>query len=137
MSAMKRPRRIRNRPEQVAHIAVMAFLRRALPHGAQTWHTPNSAKRSATERAHMRKMGLVPGFPDIAILIEGRFYFAEMKASRRGNTYDQDIVAASLTLAGANDLGVWRSIDDCEAALRAAGIRLRATAFGAGTRAAG
>lgn len=125
-------RRIRNRPEQVAHIAVIDFLRLALPAAAMVWHTPNEAKRSVVERVYLRRMGLMPGFPDIAILMHGRLWVAEMKAPGETTSRDQDVCISHLMLCGAKYLGIWRSPDDAEKSLIENGIDLRATVFGKG-----
>jgi hypothetical protein len=131
-SAPKKRRRIENRPEQEIHIAIVAFLLKALPAGALVWHTPNSAKRSIVERAFLTRMCLVAGFPDLAILLNGRLYVGEVKAPDEDLSEAQEDTINRIVLAGGTYLGVWRSIEDAERAFRAAGVPLRAKALPGG-----
>lgn len=127
-------RRIRQRPEQGIQIAIVAFLRLALPKPNVVFHCPNEGRRSEVEGGMLKRLGLLTGFPDLGLLIAGRLYVAEVKAPGRDTTDAQDACIAALQLAGATYLGVWRSVADCARALDDAGIRLRAHPFGLGVR---
>lgn len=126
-----KPRRIRNRPEQGIQIACVGFLRDALP-GAVIWHVPNEGKRHPIEGDALKRMGMLPGFPDVAFLLSGTLYIAECKPAGKGPSDEQIAAINALTIAGATYLGIWRSMDDCEEACVAAGLEMRAVVFGHG-----
>lgn len=128
---MKAPRRIRQRPEQGIQIACVGFLHAALP-AAVIWHVPNEGKRSPVEGHALKLMGMLPGFPDVAFLLSARLFIAECKPRGKDATDEQLACINRLVTAGAVYLGVWRSINDCETACRAAGIALRGAALPGG-----
>lgn len=121
----------RQRPEQAIQIACVDFLRAALPM-AFIWHVPNEGKRSEVEGGVLKRMGLQPGFPDVAILLQARLYIAECKAPGKHLTAEQEACVRALHAAGARYLGVWRSIEDAERMCRHAGLPLRATTMPGG-----
>lgn len=85
------------------HRAVLAYLRSRLPNAA-IHHSPNElalrGKHVARQIAKAKHNGMVPGWPDIEVVHEGRFMAFEVKAE--GN-YQSD------------------TQKDCEALIRASG----------------
>lgn len=131
-----RARRIRQRPEQGIQIGCVDFLRAGLPR-AVIWHVPNEGKRHPVEGAMLKRMGMLPGFPDVAFLHGSRLYIAECKPEGKEPTDEQFACIADLVRAGALYLGVWRSINDVERSCAAVGLPMRAyTMPGGGWRAA-
>lgn len=137
----KKPRLAKPRSvEAPIHIAILEWLRDfALPVGAVIWHTPNEdatgwgsddegaksqKQRSINWRKKMLRMGMMSGFPDLAILYEGRLYALEVKGPDGVLSKNQKGVIAALKLAGA-PVAVVRSLEEAETALLASGIPLR------------
>jgi len=67
-------------------------------------HTPNQGKRSARFGAELKRMGMKPGFPDLALLWPrppyGSCLFLEMKFGRGKTTPAQDEWHRMLRAAG-------------------------------------
>ena len=56
------------------------------------WHTPNGGKRNYYEAAKLKRLGVTPGVPDLAIMEpSGAFHglFVELKAEKNGLTDHQ------------------------------------------------
>ena len=96
---------MKNRPEEDLQKAVVQFLGKpayALPIDAVFWHTPNArGTRKEWENKLMKALGVLAGFPDIAILWQGQLYLIELKA--RGGSFSevQKALHVRLGLAGA------------------------------------
>ena len=118
--------------ETPVHIAIVEYLRAVLP-GALIWHTPNGGKRSKREAAELKRMGVLAGVFDIAILTpldgsfypaDGALYFLEVKGKRGVLSDPQMEFGAALDARGIPWMVV-RSIDDTRLALSLFGIRTR------------
>ena len=75
-----------NRIEQQHHIAIVEYLRTVLPSHWHVVHYPSGGFRTPFEARTFKRMGVVPGFPDIMIMGEDargpRCWFAEVKAPK-------------------------------------------------------
>lgn len=113
--------------EDPIHIAIVDFLRVALPAEAVFWHTPNGGLRSKREAAKLKAMGTLAGIPDLFVYYAGKLHGIEVKApkgilsSHQGDTIHRLFVAGCTTQ-------ICRSVEFVEEALRLAGIPLRASA---------
>lgn len=137
------PRRRRRQPETELQIAVIEYLRMALP-DAITLHCPNGGKRSLVEAKIMKAMGVLAGASDILVCWGTHFpahgsgvkvpagsLWIELKAgkgklSKAQEAFRDDCRAKRIHWAEA------RNLEDVERACRAAGLRPRASVGGAG-----
>lgn len=71
---------------------------------------PNAGRRSAWETMQRGKEGMVPGFPDMGALYEGRAAFLEFK-SGTGALSNQQIDTLNRLVARDIPVGVFRSAD--------------------------
>jgi len=120
--------RKRGRAEHALQCAVVQYLRLACPDGL-VFAVPNGGHRSARTGADLRREGLLAGVPDLCLIWRGRSLFIELKTPLGGLSRAQRAVHRALVAAGA-EVMVCRSIDQVEAALREAGVRLSATCLG-------
>lgn len=116
----------RARPEETLQLQVARFLNLALAGNSMWMHVPNGGLRSATEAKRFKAMGVMAGFPDIAVINDGRLICIELKADKGRLSANQDGCHARLRLARVPVI-VCKSIEEVEAALRAAGVPLHAT----------
>ena len=113
--------------ETPIHVAIVDYLRAVLP-SALVWHTPNSGKRGVVEAAVFKRMGVVAGVPDLAILTrEGRLCFLEVKAEKGALSKPQEAFAAFLDSA-AVPFAIVRSVEDARRALSLWGISTKEAA---------
>lgn len=123
------PKRKRNAPERAAQIAVVSYLRTALPPGSviaaiKNEHGAKSKdKRSAQRFGQKRKAeGVTPGFPDLICLLPGgRVFLLEMKSAVGTLSAAQIELHDHLATLGF-PVAVARCIWTAEAAIRAAGM---------------
>ncbi|MAM60844.1 VRR-NUC domain-containing protein [Maritimibacter sp. UBA3975] len=115
-----------NRPwtdrEGPIHKACLDYLRTQYPR-ALIHHSPNENSMTGKDVARLisknKDMGMMPGFPDILMLHNGRFYGFEVKAE--GNTQQENQKDAQrLIEANGGVYAVVRSIDDVMEVMRAA-----------------
>jgi len=106
------------------HRSVVGYLSKALDRNAMFFHSPNGGYRYATEAARLKSMGVIAGLPDVGVVYDGRIAWLELKAKRGRISAAQAYCHARLTEAG-TPVSVCRSLDDVEAALKAAGIPTR------------
>ena len=116
-------------------MAVARYLDVALPADAVWWHTPNGGKRTRAEAGKFKAMGVRAGFPDIAILWNGKLLVIELKAPGRPTRISdaQHAMSDRLIAAGAT----WRCVTCLESValiLDMLGVPVRARPFGAGVR---
>lgn len=121
-------------PEQQAQIAVVSYLRSALPAGSIVAAVKNeNHARSKSRGAQMRfqqkrkETGVKPGFPDLICLIPGgKTVLIEMKAPKRGRLSPAQVECHAALRSLGHVVGVARSIDEAQLILEQAGISLRA-----------
>lgn len=125
-----RSRRSSASPEHTLQKAVKRFLLVALPPQVEWTSSLAGAHLSPTQRAKAKAGGLRPGWYDLQFLIEGptpkapwETRFIELKAEKGRLSDDQIRIGRKLGPHGA----VCRSVEEVEAALRAWGVRLRAS----------
>jgi VRR-NUC domain len=104
--------------------AVHQYLRMALPPDAVHFSIPNGLMRSKKAGAAAVGEGLLAGVPDLEIVWRGRAFFIELKAPRGVVSAAQRETQRRLIYAGA-EVMVCKSVEQVEAGLREAGMRLR------------
>ena len=112
--------------ECAIHVSIVEYLRLVLP-GALIWHTPNGGKRGAREAAELKRMGVKAGVPDIAIVIDGRLYFLEVKTPKGVLSEPQEQFCVALDCHGI-PWAVVRSVEDARAFLAAHSVETREAA---------
>lgn len=99
-----RPRNIRAvnlmREDNVQRL-VVAHLQRRAAKGVIYWHTPNGGKRAISEAAKMKRLGVLPGVPDLLILRAGELFALELKTETGRLSDDQKHMLSELAKAGA------------------------------------
>lgn len=92
-------------PEEALQKAVVQFFGKpvyALPADAVFWATANQrGTRKMWENQLLKAMGVLPGFPDLAILWRGQLYLIECKAPGGALSPVQKALHVRLGLAGA------------------------------------
>lgn len=117
-----------NRPyrslELPIHRSILQYLRLRLPH-AVTHHSPQNLGIKGPEIARAvalsKSMGMVPGFPDLITIADGKVMGFEIKAEGGTTSDAQKVVGAAMQANGAH-WAVVRSIDDVREYLAAWGI---------------
>ena len=112
-------------PEDELHASVWAALSYLCPSDAvvNTWELRNAS--SAIEGARRKRLGALPGWPDIGVLWRGRLVLLELKRSRGGQLSPaQKLLHPRLDATGF-PVAVVRSVDEALAAVRAAGVPIR------------
>ena len=105
---------------------VCRFLDVALPTGSMYFAVPNGGRRHAREAARMKGLGLRAGIPDLEVIHRGRALFIELKAKRGVMSQAQRDMLRLLGFCGCPVM-LCRSVPEVEAALRDAGMPLRAS----------
>ena len=72
-----KPRKKAAHPEAALQKRIVQFL---LMNDAFYFSLPNEGKRSPIMGAHLKAMGLYPGIADLAIIVDGKIHFLEVKA---------------------------------------------------------
>lgn len=105
--------------------AAVTYLRTALPDRAIVFAVPNGGSRDKREAARLKWQGVLPGVPDLIVMIDGRTFGIELKAPKGRLSEDQKNIADKFT---ANDIPwtVARSLDEIEAFLTSYQVRLGA-----------
>lgn len=113
--------------ESNAQVAIVSFLRRALPPTYRVISVPNGRfKADPKTIARLKREGLTPGVFDLLVLRnDGWFASLEVKAGKGTTSDEQDEWGDWLTAGGAS-AAVVRSLAEAEAALIAFGVPLRA-----------
>lgn len=110
--------------ETQIHIAIVNYLALVLPQ-ALVWHCPNGGARSKREAGEFKRMGVLPGVPDLAILTpDAKLHFLEIKAAKGSLSPAQRAFLAFCKAAGVNH-AVVRSVDETRAALALWGVSTR------------
>lgn len=111
-------------PEDDLHAAVADALAVLLPKDAvaNTWELRNAV--SAVEGARRKRLGALPGWPDMGVFYRGRVVLLELKRQHYGTLSPvQRILHPRLALAGF-PVSVCRSVEEVLAVLAKAGIPL-------------
>jgi len=95
------------------------------------WHIPNGGYRNPREAANFKRMGVLPGIPDIQIIsypptsLPCNYYtfFIELKVGKNKTTQIQKDVQMKLNDFGINTYTCW-SLDEVIHALRMEGISI-------------
>jgi len=107
--------------ESQIQMAVMGHLRARAGRQVVAWHVPNGGGRSKAEAGRFKAEGVVPGIPDVCILMQGRFYGLELKADKGRLSPAQIDMHERLRAAGAT-IAVAYGLDAALAQLEAWGI---------------
>jgi hypothetical protein len=83
-------------------MAVIRYLRWALPDDAVAWHTPNGGQRHKKAAARMVALGVRRGIPDVAVLWRGELVFFELKAPTGQLSASQRQMMDKLAYCGAH-----------------------------------
>lgn len=117
----KRPYRSLELP---IHRSILSYLRLALPR-AVTHHSPQNFGVKGPDIARAvalaKSMGMVPGWPDLITIADGKVYAWEVKAEGGITSDAQKAVGAAMQANGAH-WAVVRSIDDVRDYLREWGV---------------
>lgn len=120
--------------EDQTQIAIVKYLRGVLPAQSVVFHVPNGGKRSKSQAALFKALGVVAGIPDLVVLVPpGRALFMEVKrpagvSQRKGSeSVSQLAMRFRLNAIGFDCCTVY-SIDDARNALKALGIETREAA---------
>jgi len=112
-------------PEDDLHLAVADALRVLLPQGAvlNTWELRNA--RSAVEGARRKRLGALPGWPDMGVFWAGRVVLVELKRERGWQlSPEQKALHQRLAVAGFR-VAVCHTVVEALDAVAAAGVPLR------------
>lgn len=115
----------RRTPEFDLHVRVVVRLQKRLPHDAALFHAANETggRDMDVQRIKARRMGVMPGFPDLGVIWRARVLLIELKAENGAVTRTQKWAHEQLRAAGAA-VAVCRSIEEVEAFLEAEGVPL-------------
>ena len=80
---------------------VVSHLQRRAAKGVLYWHTPNGGKRQISEAAKFKRLGVLPGMPDLLLYRGGELYALELKTEQGRLSDDQKHALAELAKAGA------------------------------------
>ncbi len=109
------------------HKSILEYVLTVLPRRAVVHHSPNElnmagdAKSRAIAISKAKALGMVPGWPDLEIMIDGQAYFLEIKAESGTVSKDQIAVISRLRVAGCR-IQVVNSIDGARRALQEWGL---------------
>ena len=65
-------------PEANLQKVIVSYL---MMNGAFYFSIPNEGQRSVVMGAHLKAMGLIPGAADLAVIVDGKIHFLEVKAA--------------------------------------------------------
>jgi hypothetical protein len=103
------------------HCAVADVVRRWIMPGWVYTHIASGERRDMVTAARLKRMGVMPGFPDLLFIGPGRVCWIELKAKRGRLSEAQAAVASHLVAAGHGYL-CSDSFDDIIATLKDWGI---------------
>lgn len=106
--------------ELALHRRVVGLLRAYGARRVVWWHTPNGEKRDRRTAARLASMGVLPGVPDIVLVIQGKAYGLELKAGKGRLSAEQHAFTAAAADAGMT-VHVARDLDEAIATLNLIG----------------
>lgn len=116
--------------EQQIHISIVSYLRRVLPDGYILHHSRNEGNRGGfkgkLDGQRGKQMGVMPGFPDLFLIIDGRSFGIEIKREGAYQTATQKEAERNMQVQGIK-YAVCRSVDDVRETLAAWGVRTKET----------
>jgi hypothetical protein len=124
-SLLPERRAVRRHDEDEFHRATVTYLRLAVP-DAVVWHTPNGGLRHPKEAARLKGLGVLAGFPDLAVWHRGNLYLLELKAARGVLSAAQRETQHRLAYNGAAVV-TCKTLEGVECSLRELGLPLRAS----------
>jgi hypothetical protein len=99
------------------HKAIVAMMAvEALP-GVVAFHPANGGKRGKAEAGRLKGMGVVPGIPDLVVVVAGRCHGLEIKTDKGRLSAAQKTMAARFQCAGC-EYEIARSVAGARAILR-------------------
>lgn len=104
------------------HKSVLQYLHYVLPSDIVVQHTMNEGKRALRSLGKLKANGLVPGWPDLTLIANGRAYFLELKAPKGYLSAVQKNCHARLLRAG-SPVATVRNLDELSNALKEWGIQ--------------
>lgn len=108
--------------------AVVKLLHAYARPGVCWWHTPNGELRDGKTGARLKQIGVRPGVPDLAIVVDGRFHAIELKTEAGRMSSAQRVFAEELERAG-GVFHVARGLDRAVKILKAIGVFRRQVAI--------
>lgn len=117
----------RAQPEFELQCVVADWMRYAMPARAPWTAFPAGEARTAMTGGRLKRMGLMPGWPDIIVLFDGLFIGIELKAGK-GRMSDEQAAVQHGIIENGGWFQVCRSLDEVQALLRRAGVPLKARA---------
>lgn len=112
--------------EYELHCSAVKFLSHALDSNSTFFHPANGGYRHATEAKRLKAMAVMPGLPDLGIIHSGRITWIELKRAKGSYLSPAQAHCHKRLEAAGSPVSVCRNLDDLEAALKRAGIPLRA-----------
>jgi hypothetical protein len=116
-------RPVRRHDEETFQRQTVTYLRLAVP-DAVVWHTPNGGLRHPKEAARLKGLGVLAGFPDLAVWHRGNLYLLELKAARGVLSAAQRETQHRLAYNGAAVV-TCKTLEGVECSLRELGLPLR------------
>ncbi len=86
--------------EQATHLAVVSLLRSASRHGVVWFHVPNGEARDAITGAKLKRMGVIPGVPDLMLIVDGKSHGLEIKSDKGLLSASQKVFREDMENAG-------------------------------------
>jgi hypothetical protein len=120
--------RRRQRPEEAFQAVVCRYLEWALAGNSMFFSVPNGGIRSRTEAIRFKATGTIPGIPDLFVINDGRLLGLELK-SGKGRLSPTQVACHDRLRAARCPVYICRDLDDVQAALRSAGVPLRAVSI--------
>ena len=112
--------------EYELHCQVVKFLNHALDGNSTYFHPPNGGYRHATEAKRLKAMAVIPGLPDLGVINDGRIIWLELKRAKNSYLSPAQHYCHEQLRRAKSPVYVCRNLDDIEAALRDAGIPIKA-----------
>jgi len=115
---------MRNQPEAQIQKAIVEYIRAVIP-TSLVFAIPNGSQRTASGRPANAVAGLLPGAPDLCVVLpEGRVLWLEVKSDKGRVSSNQILVHGLLNSLG-HHCPVVRSVDDVRHALAFLKIKTR------------
>jgi len=97
-----------------------------IPRQAPCSHDSAGVSGTASEAGRFKKMGVTPGLPDIGVIDTGRIAWLELKRAKGSTTSPAQHYCHQQLRRARSPVYVCKNLDDVEAALKDAGIPVKA-----------